>query len=445
MDDLKNLPRVRPDWAKVMAEMVKFDLNVERWRASVRTDWANLGLDKAAFEKAYTPGTRRLLPPNVEKELEHLERMARALVEKPSYKTLFGYLMPKETYWEVKRLLTEAPLTEVRRYVYHSEPPAFVEAAIWDGTPLMERWRQLAEEIASNRDRIVDEVAELYTDSLIEVYRATFAKPDATPEIDAEMGAWLDEQKSKLVEVIPSAATIRRSFAITWTLSEVDAPPEAIKAAKLEDLQRRERELNRQIAAAKSEEERLKLEREREGIERDRRIAAEVANTRQYAEAQFQRAIDQIIGQVQGEIYDLVIDSLEYIEQNNALHPRNVGRLNNLIALVTDKLAGLTNDQELRRVCTELETLSKSGVLTKEEQKTQVMARLRDIGISMRADLVLAGVTSRGGKSGRAFGIPDEPTFDLVRKARRLDQEPNVLFEPEATPVRGSRPVVEIA
>jgi len=53
----------------VMDRLIQVTLHVGRWRAATRSEFQEYGLDAAAF-RAYTAGTRRLLPERLHKELE---------------------------------------------------------------------------------------------------------------------------------------------------------------------------------------------------------------------------------------------------------------------------------------------------------------------------------------------------------------------------------------
>ncbi|HML21851.1 MAG TPA: hypothetical protein PKD09_09395 [Aggregatilinea sp.] len=439
MDELNNVRKVRPEWAQVMNETVLVDLTVGRWRGSVKTNWEQLGLPASAFNKAFTPGARRLLPDTLQKELDQIEQLARQTLKRLSYDTLFGQLMPKESYFEFRAWLKERPLTELRRWLYRSEPPKYADASIWDNTTLYERWFQLAQEIAYNRDVIVDEVASLYDQALENVWRRQHDISPRSRDLDVqeevEFADWLDQKKAGIVASIPSADYIRESFVLDWTLAEVETPPEAVKAAKLEELEARARELDAQIDAATDEKRRLIVQRERERVEMEQRIQEEIARTRADAGDRFNEAINQIIGQLQGSIYEMVLDQLAYLEDNQSLHPRNVGRIKNLVELVKDKLVGLTDDASLKQACNELEALAASGTATRAANAGEVQQTLRQIAIDMKVDLVAAGVPSR---SGRELGIPDEPTRDdMARRERRLFQNGDV--DLGDAPTRGDR------
>lgn len=443
-DELKNVRTVVPEWSKVMADTVLVDLTVGRWRAQVQTDWQHLGLPAAAFKKAYTPGTRRLLPERVQKELGQLETLARELLDRFAFKTLFGRLLPKDKYFEFKRLLKEVPLSELRKRVMSGNIPSYVNRAIWDSTSLYDRWFQLAGELAGNRDLIVDEVADLYTDALENIWRRQngFVGKDLGTAQEIELAVWLDDKKAGIVASVPTAQYIRNSFVLQWTLAEVQAPPEAVKQAKLTELNRKERELARKIRKTERESERLELEQQQVKVKLDQAIAEEAAKLAETEGARFGQAIGQIVEQVQGQVYEMVLDHLEYLDENDALHSRNVGRITGLVALVRDKLAGLTDDEKLRQACSDLERLAKSGLATKPDHAPIVKSKLRRIAIEMKHDLLVAGVPTR---SSRKVDVPD--SLDEINRARRRAREvaPLPLEGIEVKPItRQPRRVVDL-
>ncbi len=425
-DDLTNLRKVRPEWADVMAQTLLIDLSVCRWRASVKTDWEQLGLPAAIFSKAFTPGARKLLPDNVQKELDQLEQLARETLKRFGLKTLFGVLMPKAKYFEFSRWIKEAKLVELRDFLYGSKVPEYADLTIWSETSLYDRWFQLRDEIAANRDVIVNQVANMYDGALENIWRRQHDITPRTRPLDTAeelaFSEWLDEKKQAIVASIPSADYIKNSFVLEWSLSEVETPPEVVKAAKLDVLERRERELERAIQRADTERSRLELDRQRQQVVLDKRIAEEIARTRDTAGARFQKAIDEIIEQLQGALYEMILEQLAYLKEKGSLHPRNVGRINTMVAFVQDKLVGLTNDEGLKRACDGLEALAKSGNATKENAGAQVERTLRQIALDMKLDLLDANVPSR---SGREFGIPDEADQILLerRQQRTLFEE----------------------
>lgn len=424
------LGKIRPEWTQVQSGVILVDLTVSRWRASVRTNWEQLGLPARAFEKAFTPGTRRLLPDKIQRELDQLEQLARDALAVVGYKTLFGLLVPKAKYFEFKAMMG-MPVAELRRKLYRSGIPAYAPADIWETTSIVDRWYQLADEIAYNRDVLVDEVAALYDDALEDVWRRQeqirpLGRP-LTPEEQQQMDAWRDIKKAGIIAGIPSAEAIKASFRMTWTVAEVETPPEVLKQAKLEELEQQQRDLQRAIAQAQDQATLLELQRQQERIKLEQAIVEEIARTRADVGQKFEQAINDIIAELHGQIYELVLDQLEYLDENGRLHSRSVGRIRNLVDLVRNKLAGLTDETTILRACDELEQLATSGLATRQDAATHVRSKLREVGTLMKADLVSAGVPSR---SGREFGIPDKPKVQEVvqvsRQQRTLDLDAEI-------------------
>jgi hypothetical protein len=421
---------IRPEWTLIVDKMILVQLHMGRWRAATRTEFAEFGLDRAAFA-AYTAGARRLLPRRLHDELQVLERMARDLLDRYSYKTLFGYLLPKDRYDEFKAWIEDKPAADLRRYLHGktSTPEA------WQTQSLRDRWFALAEEIAQTRNQIVDEVVEAYRPSAVVRWRVEnrFAKDAALTPPDA----WLDDTLAVMVRRIPTAEDIRRSFRLDIIPAFVEVPDEAVKAAKLEDIGALQREVERRLAdldrihiQTEREKARLVLLAERERLEREERITADIlAHEKKLREERIDKTLNEVAGQLHSLVYTAVCDGLDMVRSKGQLHPRYVGRLKSLVDQV--RLLNFTDDAELARVCTELEQMAERSAASKTSAE-RVRETLVNVGISLKADLVAAGISTR---SARDLNIPDDPMPDLVRKARR-EERPSL-----PAPVQNPAPV----
>ncbi len=408
---------IRPEWSLVVDRLLLVTLHVTRWRAATRTEFDEFGLDHAAFQ-AYTAGARRLLPQRLHDELQTLERMARDLQERFSYKTLFGYLMPKARYEEFKAWLEEKPAAELRQYLHSKNhtPDS------WKTASLKARWFALAEEIASQRNALVDEMVNTYRPSAIVRWRISNHLPKDSPVDPPD--EWLDEVLMEMVHRIPNADEIRRLFTLDVIPAFVEAPDEAVKAVKLEDIQRDQEEVTRRLNEldhiyidAEREKKRLELAAERERLHREQRITEEViAHEKQLRQERIDNTLNEVAGQLHQLVYGAVVDGLQMVREKDQVHPRWVGRVKNLVEQV--RLLNFTDDTELARVCDELEQLA-DGAASKANT-ARVREALVDVGISLKADLVAANVRSR---SARDLGIPDNPMPDLVRRARREQRD----------------------
>ncbi len=415
---------IRPAWTLVMDRMILVDLHIYRWRAATRAEFNEFGLDAGAF-RAYTAGARHLLPRRIQTELDRLERMARDLQIRLSYHTLFGYLMPKERYDEFKVWMDEKPAAELRRYLHNKND----SPESWQTASLRERWFALAEEIAATRDAIIDEVIEAYRPSAIMRWRIENRLPKDSAVEPAD--EWLDDILESMVKRIPTRDQIRDSFQLDVVPAFVEAPDEAVKAAKLEDIARQEAEVQRrlnEISRIHVEEERekarLALEAEREKLNRERRITEEIiAHEKRLKTDRIERTLNDVAGQLHSLVYGAVVDGLAQIQDKGRLHPRWVGRVKDLVERV--QLLNFTDDAELARVCGELGRMVDVGAAS-EANATRMRAVLVDVGISLKADLLAANVPTR---SARDLGIPDEPMPELVRRARREIPEPDLFSQ----------------
>lgn len=439
---------IRPEWTQVLDRMILVNLHVGRWRAATRSEFSEFGLDADMFS-AYTAGARSLLPRRIQQELQTLERMARDLLVRLSYKTLFGYLMPKEQYEEFKRLIHEAPISDLRRYL-HSKTDGPAE---WREASLSERWFALADMIAGARDDIVDEVVEAYRPSAIVRWRIENRLPkDGDVEPPDE---WLDEILTDMVRRIPTADDIRQSFVLDIAPAFIEAPDEAVKATRLEEIARQEAEVQRRLdaidtakireaqAAARAEERiqdnrvreelarereqtRLALQADKERLERERRITEEIiAHEKKLRQERIETTLDEVAGQLHQLVYGAIINGLEQLDDKKRVHPRWVGRVKSLVDQV--RRLNFTDDDELERVCGELEALAESNAAS-PDSAARVRDVLVDVGISLKADLVAGGIQSR---SARDLGIPDRPAPDLVRQARRQARDLEEDVQPE--------------
>ena len=418
MDENK-IRTIRPEWDLVSQKLLLVDLTVARWRAKTKNEFSDFGLDGKAFS-AYTAGSRRLLPKRLQDELDLLERLARALQKKYSFETTFGRMMPKARYEDFKKWIEEKPAAELRRYLHSKDDsPVF-----WNDRSLKDRWFELADQIAQQRDAIVDELVESYKPAITVRWRVENGlaqDADVTPPDE-----FLEEQARGMIGCIPTAEEIRDSFRLTITPAFIEMPSEAVKEAKLKDLKAKESDLDRRLEELSDEKlwadkaiEYQRIQAEKERLAMERRITDEVMRAEAAARKEkITKTLDEISGALHTELYGLVYESLEYLKANNKLHPRTAGRIKAVAEQVTLLNSGFMGDAELERITKELTRLHENGAAGKDNAD-KAREALRDIGISIKADLVAAGIPTR---SARDLGIPDHPAEDLVRRARREER-----------------------
>lgn len=98
----------RSDWAlALMSQGVIVKLSLCRWRAKIKLESETLGLrfvdeDGSGFMKDYIRlGDQKLLPPEVLKEIETLERRARETLVTYSFGTVWGRFVPFTAFDEL--------------------------------------------------------------------------------------------------------------------------------------------------------------------------------------------------------------------------------------------------------------------------------------------------------------------------------------------------------
>src|SRR6266487_3068739 len=92
------------DWRKRMKEGFLVELSIKRWRARKKLTLTELGITpptdaaRAAYEQLLTLGSKLLLPQQTLKDLETIERLARAHLREHTFKTPFGTFLPYTSY-----------------------------------------------------------------------------------------------------------------------------------------------------------------------------------------------------------------------------------------------------------------------------------------------------------------------------------------------------------
>jgi hypothetical protein len=183
--------------------------------------------------------------------------------------------------------------------------------------------------------------------------------------------AWLDDVLTDMVRRIPTAKAIRDSFQLDITPAFVEAPDEAIKATRLEDIAAKEADMTRRLAEieqidvnAKREKAYLELSAERERLNRERRITEEVLA---HEKKQRQERIEQTLNAVAGQLHTLVgrAGRMAGPDSGQASCTRWVGRVKNFGRTVP---LHFTDDAELARVwqnwTTRSTTMPPAGELT---------------------------------------------------------------------------------
>ncbi len=447
----------RPPWELVLRDMVSVDLTIKRWRGKAQLDVvdafgfidAEINPDDPEIKSfldsvraTISGGKQGLLPPDLQRKLERIERQARDALYDLSFNTntLFGHLMPKDNYAQFVKALTET------RY-----DPGHPEYG-----SLRTHYYALRDELVANRDELVKYLRRAYTPLAHVAWRLS----QGLAITDAEVAPTqvVEDYLERVTSALPSGQRIYSSFLFDWTVAEIPVPDEAVKQIKLDELEQQKQQIDYQVqelAAARerinsraerdaalevaraqyqaereeADERYLKAQKERDRIERDIKLQREMADkARERIERDISPALEEITSRVRTMLYETTINALAAVEKHKHVPPQTAGALKKLIEQAEN--LNWTDDQQIDLYLAQLREISKekTGLKDGEEAKTA----LYKLGLSLRADLLDLGAEPR---SGREVGIPDNPLPELDRLEGRLWQTELPLDE---TPVQFS-------
>jgi hypothetical protein len=114
-------------------------------------------------------------------------------------------------------------------------------------------------------------------------------------------------------------------------------------------------------------------------------IRAAIDHQIELRQERIEKTLDAVAGQLHGLVYGVVVDGLTMIQDKGKVHPRWVDRVKTLVDQV--RVLNFTEDEELQRVCGELERLAEDGAAS-PASASRLRESLVQVGISLKADLV---------------------------------------------------------
>jgi len=129
--------------------------------------------------------------------------------------------------------------------------------------------------------------------------------------------------------------------------------------------------------------------------------------------------LKDVVAQLRGLVYDATTNVLAAMKKGDGLPPRSVAQLRNLVEQV--KALNFYGDEDVEAMVNKI-TFALGGSAA-DRDTAAIEANLRDIATVMRASLIGLGETPC---SARLLDVPDVPTPEMVRTARRglgLDDE----------------------
>ncbi len=400
-EDVGRITVRQPEWARLMKEGVVCEVHIGRWRANHRLTLEDLGLriedegERRFWQEFLTLGEKRLLPARYLKALASIDASARGCLEAHSFGTGWGRFVPVTAYATWKE----------RNEQYRQQYLAL-------GREIVERYPELVEQVLAG-----------YRAGARGAYErllALGATPDVGPREFAER--FVD----RISALIPSRQEVEASFYYDTALSYIPLPSvleqdlaerDEIRRRREVEEERYQRERDRDWALRKVENQAL-AERERQLAEMNRDI---LANFRRQKEEQVDGFLRNLVAQLRGTVYEVVVSALESIQRNDG---RLVGKaaesLRNLIATV-QKL-NFYGDRELSAKIEQIQGLL--GPAPEERSVEAIQQGLQELGLLCRAALIDLGERPR---SGRDVGIADVVPVGTVRLQRAaLGLDPDV-------------------
>ena len=406
-----------PRWLALMREGVLVSLHIGRWRAKTRLSWHDLGIEleeeaDRELQKIVDLGHKKLLPASLLKELDAIESAARKWLEKKAVRTYWGFFVPVTAYVEWKEINEE-----------HRS-----------------RYFAVRDRIVRDYQALVAEVVAGYRVAAQGAYRRLKAlHPEALerfPNVDAFVEAFVQG-----IQVhIPPAEVIRDSFYFETELRYVPLPSlmaeewaerERIEAQAAAERERLELQLQveREWAWAEREKLRAEVQAARSAAEWKERLMREmhrdvVEQARRQKEELVDGFLRDLVVQLRSLVYEATTDVLAAIKRNDRLPPRSVVQLRNLVEQV--RSLNFYGDQEIEAMINRV-AFQVDGV--QDRNLAEIQSSLRDIATVVRASLIGLGEKPRGARS---LGVADEPTPEMVRRARRglgLEDEEGAIVE----------------
>lgn len=413
---------LRGDWEKYMQEGIIVDISVHRWRAESSLSVTDIGIGDKEMSKLLKLGTKRLLPVILPEStyysdktpertysdvLDSLESGARGFYKKKtiSYSTPWGYFVPVGNFKECVDGLKEY---ETKWYAIRDEIAGSDERYQEIVTALLNEYAQQAAKAWITAKRLDEdklrerdwlELDQFVAAYLIRIRRLLPSRVDFVASFNFEikmtyipLPAMMAAEQAKAQEIAAQAEIVRQRYNQKITLqyqinrAESDVVEAerraAMSAAEMKELQLRE--MNAQIVAQ--------------------------------AKAQAQGWIEQFVGNIAEQIYDLfdevTTNAIDSIDGNGKLIGKTAGALRNMIDTI--KKMDPTDSVEIGKMLAPVES-----ALAEPSGARNIVAlqqKLTDLRIVSRS--ALFQIADQRGARGEVNLKFTEPDFTAVRQAR---------------------------
>jgi hypothetical protein len=356
--------------SSLVQQGVLVDLTIRRWRAAICLDLDDLGVAvtddaaRAAIRAFMTLGTKRLLPPQIRRELERAEAAGRRALEHHSFATAWGRFVPVTAYAAWKQANTEA------------------QATYW----------QLRDALVARYGSIMEEVLREYRAAAGQAYANLLrTDPDALAPF-ATQAAFVDAYCERIRAAIPTPDAIRDSFVYTTTLDCVrladDEPPDASTPS-----------IEKTADAAL-----------------DTMHADLLAELRRRKTEEIDDFLTGIVAQLRQLLYEVATDVLAALQRNERLPRNSTKQLKRLVEQIS--ALNFYGDADVTQMLAGVQALIATPAIRRDLR--EVEETMRAVATLSRTTLLQIGATPRSGRA--AVAIPDMPTDEQTRRARAVLQ-----------------------
>ncbi len=371
------------DWRRRMKEGFLVELSIKRWRARKKLALTELGINpptaeaRAVYEQLLTLGSKLLLPQQTLKDLETIERLARAHLREHTFKTPFGTFLPYTSYglWKSGNEEFKARFF-ARRDEIVAAYPALIEQVLTEYEQIARHTYQL----------LLSQIDDL---------------GDSFPDEDAFVAHFR-------LEIIARNIKSADEFAATFTYDERFSRIQALDSLESEEVEADVviSERAAEIEAAQNR------KRQLEEMNRDL-----VRKAREQKQEMIDNFLSSLLTQIRTLTYDAVTSVLASIQEQETLQGRPVIQLKNLIEQL--KTMNFYGDQDIDTILTLLHSIIEMPA--RERDIPEITRQLRAIATLTRGTILALGDEApREGKdiTPQELGIASYPSDEEIREAR---------------------------
>jgi hypothetical protein len=389
----------RADWATLMRQGVVVRLHLRRWRAKTQITLADLGLpqpkngdEEHIYNDLMSLGAKRLLPPDIIRELDSIDSGSRKCLGQNSYHTYWGDFVPLGK-WEEWKVLNGEFVT---------------------------RYLDVRDDIHKRWNAIMRDLIDAYAIAARVAYKRLIKLNSRALVIDGKRlneDQFVDAFMERIKSAIPTRDEVYASFAYETELSFIPLPSllasDAAEKERIENAREVERVKERTVLMQHEQEQDLLRQSKWDREAALRRMTDEVlAEARTKQNELVNGFLTDISAQSMSAIYDGLQNVLQSMQKNNGVL---VGRAAEQVRGVIDswRAMNLMGDQAIEQQIARAETFLDTE--PKKRNPAEIEGLLVAIGNQARSNLIALGAMPR---QVREFALPDRSGAEPIAPRR---------------------------